>query len=413
MPRVVSFIVLLAILLVTGAVFFRVMQSFVVPLFLAGVLVVIFEPSYDWLRRKMPGRRKLAALLMTASVLLVVLLPTCWLFLHAYAECSGLIETLRDDSKRAELIEVFQTRAKRGLELYEERFGARPDLSSLAEHTLQQVGGILLGGAQVLLSLTIGMVIMVLALYFFLVDGPTMVSTVMKLSPLDDEYERELLQKFAEVSRAVVLASLLSAITQGLLAGIGYYFALPADAPVVLLTAATMVLAIVPFVGAAAVWVPVCLYLFLYGPVETDGELRHGDTITAAVLAVYGAAVVSSVDNLIKPLVLHGQSNLHPLLALLSVLGGVQVLGPIGILVGPMLVAFLQALLNMLNKELHLMGNSSEADSKTEPDSEAAKTADENPSPAKETGEQAAPAKGDEKSERPPGKSKKGRRRRR
>ena len=96
MPRVVSFIVLLAILLVTGAVFFRVMQSFVVPLFLAGVLVVIFEPFYDWLRRKMPGRRKLAALLMTAGVLLVVLLPTCWLFLHAYAECSGLIETLRD-----------------------------------------------------------------------------------------------------------------------------------------------------------------------------------------------------------------------------------------------------------------------------------------------------------------------------
>ncbi|MEM8866172.1 MAG: AI-2E family transporter, partial [Planctomycetota bacterium] len=65
--------------------------------------------------------------------------------------------------------------------------------------------------------------------------------------------------------------------------------------------------------------------------------------------------VVSNIDNVIKPFVLHGQSNLHPLLALLSVLGGVSVLGPVGILVGPMLVAFLQALLNMLRKELDLL----------------------------------------------------------
>ena len=57
-------------------------------------------------------------------------------------------------------------------------------------------------------------------------------------------------------------------------------------------------------------------------------------------------------DNVIKPLVLHGQSNMHPLLALLSVIGGVQALGPIGILVGPMIVAFLQALLNILHTEL-------------------------------------------------------------
>jgi predicted PurR-regulated permease PerM len=61
------------------------------------------------------------------------------------------------------------------------------------------------------------------------------------------------------------------------------------------------------------------------------------------------------VDNIIKPYILHGQANLHPLLALLSVIGGVQVLGPIGILVGPMLVAFLQALVNMLNKEIERM----------------------------------------------------------
>ena len=107
----------------------------------------------------------------------------------------------------------------------------------------------------------------------------------------------------------------------------------------------------VPFVGAAAVWVLVCLYLYFY----------VGYTTAAIVLAIYCLTVVSMIDNVIKPLVLHGQANLHPLLALLSVIGGIQVLGPIGILVGPMLVAFLQALLNMLNKELHLLGQESDA----------------------------------------------------
>jgi len=74
--------------------------------------------------------------------------------------------------------------------------------------------------------------------------------------------------------------------------------------------------------------------------------------LAAGLLAAYGAGIVSLADNVIKPMVLHGQSNLHPLLALLSVLGGVQALGPIGVLVGPMVVVFLQTLLNILQREL-------------------------------------------------------------
>lgn len=66
--------------------------------------------------------------------------------------------------------------------------------------------------------------------------------------------------------------------------------------------------------------------------------------------------MVSGIDHLIKPLLLHGQSKLHPLLALLSIVGGIEVLGPVGILVGPMLVSFLQALLIMLRKELDSFG---------------------------------------------------------
>ncbi len=185
-----------------------------------------------------------------------------------------------------------------------------------------------------------GLAIIALAIFYFLKDGPAMIQTLMKLSPLDDRYEEELVSEFEAVSRAVVLATLLSALAQGVLAGIAYFFA--GFDSVFLMMSLTVVFALVPFIGAAAVWFPACLWLAVV-------DERY---VAAIVMFVYGVSVVSMVDNLIKPYVLHGQSKLHPLLALLSVLGGVQALGPIGILVGPMVVSFLQALLNILQHEL-------------------------------------------------------------
>ena len=188
--------------------------------------------------------------------------------------------------------------------------------------------------------LAIGVCIMAIAMFYFLADGSTMIRDAMRLSPLDDRYELELLKEFDTVSRAVVMATLLSAMAQALLAGIGYLF-VGLD-KVFLLTLLTGILALVPFVGAAAVWIPACLWL----------GVINGNVWTAVGLAVYCAIVVSNIDNIIKPYILHGQSKLHPLLALLSVLGGLQTLGPVGLVVGPMVVSFLQALLNMLHGEL-------------------------------------------------------------
>jgi predicted PurR-regulated permease PerM len=194
--------------------------------------------------------------------------------------------------------------------------------------------------AAFLLKFMISSSILLVSLYFFLYDGPSMVRTLMELSPLDDRYELELLAQFDRISRAIVLATVLSALLQGLVAGIGYYFAgMPS---LILLTALTATCALVPFVGPAIVWVPVCFYLAFY----------QENLLAAGLLALWGMLVVGTVDNLVKVFVLHGQSQLHPLLALLSVLGGIQSLGPIGILVGPMVVVLLQTLLGILRTEL-------------------------------------------------------------
>ncbi len=188
-------------------------------------------------------------------------------------------------------------------------------------------------------KLIFGTVIMIVTVFFFLVDGPAMLRSIMHLSPLDDTYEQELLLEFDRISRAVVMATILSAVAQGLTAGIGFYFA--GMEYLALLVMLTTTFAMVPFVGPAIIWIPVCVYLAM-----------NDHMWTAGLLAAWGVLVVGTIDNVVKAVVLHGQSQLHPLLALLSVLGGVQSLGPIGIVVGPMVVAMLQTLLSILQREL-------------------------------------------------------------
>lgn len=405
MARIVSFVVLVAILLVIAGLFFRVMANFLLPMFLAVLLAIMFRPVHRWFIVKCRGRDRVAAGLTTASIILIILVPLMLILLKAAFEGHEIYQAMvnaqgqedpsppaaadqpapeqaaavdgapgearqpagdeagppaGDDADRPEdraepaggvmglkrwaARECVRVGGRVGLPLrvedVERAISQKLEewLTPLALSTTQYVGRIL-----------IGLFVMIVSLYYFLADGPAMIRTVMRLSPLDNKYEEELADRFEDVTRAVVVATLLSAFVQGLLAGVGFYFA--GLQSVFLLMVLAMLFAMVPFVGAAAVWVPVCLWLFY-----------DGRTTAAALLAVYCLAIVSMADNVIKPVVLHGRSHLHPLLALLSVLGGVQALGPIGIFVGPMVVAFLQTLLNMLHTELESLGNGLEAE---------------------------------------------------
>jgi predicted PurR-regulated permease PerM len=357
--RIVSFVVLVAILLVFAGLFFQVMADFIVPLFLALMLVIIFGPLHRWFKLKCKGHDRIAAGLTTLSILLIVLVPICAIFTQATFEGCRIYntfvqgvrqsqnadhpESIADNQKTHDpqaiqkwfVDRVVALGGRVGLELTPEQVqttlhdNAKEWIGPLAERTIKFFGRTLLGLA-----------VMIIALYFFLVDGPAMIRAIMKLSPLDEKYEEELVDKFAEITRSVVVALLLSAFVQGLLAGIGYYFA--GVGSVFLLMALTMILSMIPFLGAASVWISVCLWLLFFAD----------RPVAAIFLAIYGAAIVSTVDNVIKAWVLHGRSRLHPLLALLSVIGGIKALGLIGVFVGPMAVAFLQVLLNMLNTEL-------------------------------------------------------------
>jgi predicted PurR-regulated permease PerM len=224
-PRVISFIVLLAIVLLVGVVFFQVMAHFLVPLFLACVLLVMFQPLHRWILRRLPKHPRVAALITTVLILLVVLLPLVSLGWNAYRELRQIVPHDDASSKAVaaqalSAVPADSTPAEDSTE-QGDSFVDRLHIAAIElRNRFQELSGIeikddavkefvgkagefvatkALGGVQFALGTLIGLAIMVIALYYFLADGPAMIDTVMDLSPLDASYEQELLERFGDV----------------------------------------------------------------------------------------------------------------------------------------------------------------------------------------------------------------------
>ena len=349
--RIVSFGVLLALVAVFGLLSLRVMSSFLLPLLLAAMLVVIFGPLHRRLRDRLSAPEWVAAALTTLFVLVIVLVPLVLLVARAGGDAVTMIRSPGGLRLDPAVLDGLVERVNDATGLHLTADSVNGELRRIAE---DWIGPIAARTPVVIAKGLIGLVVMTVALFYFLADGRRMLAAVMRLIPLDGRYQWQLLQEFEEVSRAVVSSTLLAAIVQAGLAGLGFWVAGLGN--VFLLTLLTFFGALVPFVGAAAVWGTASLYLLFF--------VKH--TLAAAGLALWGLCVVSTIDNVIKPIVLHGQSKLHPLLALLSVLGGVGALGPIGIFVGPIAVAFLQAALTMLQNEIDILGDGQPASAEGE-----------------------------------------------
>jgi predicted PurR-regulated permease PerM len=137
----------------------------------------------------------------------------------------------------------------------------------------------------------------------------------------------------------VILGTLFCALMQSTLMGIG--LVILRIEGIWILTGLTFLCSMIPLVGAAVVWVPLTLWL-----------AATGDYSSAAFLGIYGAAVVSTSDNLVRAYVLHGQAGMHPLLAIISVIGALQLVGMWGVFLGPLIAALFYTLLKLLNARL-------------------------------------------------------------
>jgi predicted PurR-regulated permease PerM len=329
--------VLLAIVLLFGGLFYLVVFRFFVPLFLAALFAMLFQPLHGWFLHRCKGHDRAAAGLTTLAIMLIVLIPTVAV---VYMGAHDAVHMVRGTDRVHFEPKSFDRLIDQVNTWFSLQLDPKEIRQELATKINDWLGPIASKTPAVLLDFLVGCFVLILALYYFLADGTQMLGTVTKLIPLEQHNQQRLIGEFEEISRAVVGAHLIGGLAIAIATGIG--FSLAGLQSVFLLMMLTFLGSMVPIVGTASVWVPVCAWLIF-----VDERMLAG-----IVLGVYCVAIVTVVDTILKPLLLHGQSKLNPLLAVLSVLGGVEALGPIGVFVGPMAVAFLQVGLNMLQIEL-------------------------------------------------------------
>jgi len=182
-----------------------------------------------------------------------------------------------------------------------------------------------------IVSGSIDAIIYVFAVLTLYVEGPNVLRAAHRLSPLEDEYEARLFEVFREFANNLVVGSLATAAVQGFVAWIGYSVAgVPRSLFLGILTG---LFSFVPLVGTLVIWLPVTLYLWV-----------TGGWGWALFMAGWSITITGTVDNLLKPMFLRGNTDIHPLLIFLAVFGGMAWLNLPGVIIGPILVAFFLAL---------------------------------------------------------------------
>ncbi len=327
-----------------GYFIYLVFKPFFSILVWAGLLVVVFQPGFQWILKHMNGRRTAAAFITCFLILVLIVLPNMIIGVLMTRQAVTLFHNAQERITAA----GGETSAR--LRQIQERPLLRWALSKThllssgevdVEGAVQQMAGAVSRfmadqGPTLLVSLAERLyqfLMMFITMFFFFRDGPTLANLVKASSPLPDAYESEIVSKFRDISYAVFYGSILTAIVQGASGGL-LFWAIGMNSA--LLWAALIAFStLIPVVGAFVVWGPVSGYFFLLG-----------DTTRGLLVLLLGGLVVSSIDNVLKPMIIRGRTDMHPMLVFLSVLGGLQVFGMVGVLLGPFFVAVFLSFLN-------------------------------------------------------------------
>ena len=194
-------------------------------------------------------------------------------------------------------------------------------------------------------SIILNFFIMMFIVYYLLKDGEYISIKIKNILPLKDLHKQQVIEKFHDLTYGTFYGNILVAIAQGFLAGAGFYI-LGVHSPI-LWGFVTIFFALIPYFGTAVIWLPAALNLILIGYLQNDSSI----TIHGIILLAYGALVISTIDNLIKPKLISRKSHLHPVLILLGVLGGLSFFGFIGIILGPFILAMLVIFMDIYEKE--------------------------------------------------------------
>ncbi|MCC7548919.1 MAG: AI-2E family transporter [Burkholderiales bacterium] len=341
-PRVFHDRVFILLVVVVSLAFAWILQPFFGAVFWATILAILFAPLCRRLTERMRQRRTLAALATLLIILVIVILPSALITALLVQEGLGVYQRIQSGELA---FGVYLQQLLGALPAWVGELLDRFGLTNLRE-VQARLSTSLMSGLQLLathavsvgqnaFNFLVSFFVMLYLLFFLLRDGRELVRRMRAALPLEDDLQRNLFGKFANVIRATVRGSIVIAILQGALGGLIFWF-LGVHAPV-LWGVVMAFLSLLPAVGTGLVWVPVAVYL-----------LVTGDVWQGIVLTAYGVLVIGLVDNLVRPILVGKGTKMPDYVVLVSTLGGMAVFGLNGFVIGPAIAAMFIAVWDVL-----------------------------------------------------------------
>lgn len=310
--------------------FFLIIQEYLMALLLSATCVFLTRDTYLRLAKKTKNPA-FAAFMLIFLILVIIVVPSYFLLSSVISETSNLItfgnEALHSD-KLSECDFNFCRTIENNIEF----------VDTIIQTIIQRAGEYLTNSYSMIIgSVTkffIGTFIFILGYFFLQKDGDKFMKYVRRIIPMKEEYKTALFMRFKDVTTEVFRDSILVAMVQGGLVGIGLWF-VGMNSPVFWGIVASF-FALIPMIGAGIVWVPVNIYLFLIG-----------DYVNGIILLLYGTIIISFSDNVIRAYLLNKKVSIHPFIIFLSIMGGLEVFGFMGIFLGPVIISLLISVLQL------------------------------------------------------------------
>ncbi len=334
---------LLALLLLVGWLGYRIAEPFLKPITVAVLLAIVCYPIHHRLERLL-GRPALAALVSTLLVLLTILLPFLLLGAAVRQELADLYQSLSEQTAQDGGWVPWLAHVSERLTGWLQRYlgTVEVDLQALLLERIRGVSQRFLNDAASLLgdlvSLVVDGVIAFSTLFFLFRDGGEIYDRLAGLVPLQRSQLDRLRYEIGRTITASVYGGLAVALSQGGLTALAFW-AIDLPSPVLWGIAAGL-FSFVPLVGPTIIWGPAVVSLFV-----------QGSWLKGVVLLAWGAGVIGLADNVVRPFVISSQVRFYPLFVFLSLLGGVQAFGLLGLFIGPVVLALAQAVVAIWREE--------------------------------------------------------------
>jgi predicted PurR-regulated permease PerM len=334
-------VVLLCLVLTISIIFFKMIQQFLMPMFMAGLFSAMANPAHQWLSKRIGGRENIASILVILAIVVLVLAPLSMLIGVVVAQAINVGQSVTPWVQSFINEPTTITLYLEKIPYYEEILPYRDVIIQKAGELVGTLSAFLIDSLSSATKMTMnalfGSVIMLYVMFYFLTMGKVLLERILFVLPLTDDDERMLLYRFTSVTRATIKGTLVIGIMQGSICGLA--FAIAGIKGPVFWGTVMAVTSIIPAVGTAIVWGPALIVLLLLG-----------DISGAVILGVLCGAVAGNLDNLVRPRLVGKDTEMHDLFVLFGTLGGIAMFGLLGIIIGPIIAALFITLWEMYSK---------------------------------------------------------------